>query len=366
MNRLRELDFLRGAAIILVLFRHQYLFSFTHNMGWIGVDLFFVLSGFLVSGLLFKEYLKFGDIQPKRFLIRRGFKIYPIYFIFYVPYLLAIIKLGTFELIPFLSDMAFIQNYVNGWGYAYPASWSLAVEEHFYFGLCFVLWYGIKYKKTFLANPAEKSNKTDPFQKFIIATLIICLCLRVVSNIVFPLELERNFTMTHLRIDSLLAGVYISYLYYFKREQMTENFNKYKNVLLLLAVLGVCWTPFIDPTPSFFAKTIGFTLLYVSFGIVLMYFLLVPTINQKLNSVLGSVTVNIVSKIGYCSYSIYIIHSLINKVFNKLIESHHFPENHYLVFLTTSFLSVVIGMVMTYKIEDFFLKIRNKYVASRV
>jgi peptidoglycan/LPS O-acetylase OafA/YrhL len=84
--RLRELDFLRGIAILLVLLRHIHLFSFTKNMGWIGVDLFFVLSGFLVSGLLFKEYIKFGNIRPKLFLIRRGFKIYPIYFLFYITF----------------------------------------------------------------------------------------------------------------------------------------------------------------------------------------------------------------------------------------------------------------------------------------
>ena len=64
-NRLRELDFLRGIAIILVLLRHQHLFEFTTKMGWIGVDLFFVLSGFLVSGLLFKEYIKYGESMKR-------------------------------------------------------------------------------------------------------------------------------------------------------------------------------------------------------------------------------------------------------------------------------------------------------------
>lgn len=366
MNRLRELDFLRGAAIILVLFRHEYLFSWTHNMGWIGVDLFFVLSGFLVSGLLFKEYIKFGDIQPKRFLIRRGFKIYPIYFIFYVPYLMAIIKMGNFELVPFLSDMAFVQNYVNGWGYAYLASWSLAVEEHFYFGLCLVLWYGIKHQKITLGNASDSKPEIDLLAKWILGAFALCLALRVISNLLFPLEFERNFTMTHLRIDSLLAGVLISYLYYFKPDQLKEIFNQYKKALLVLALLCLSWTPFMDPTPSFFAKTIGFTLLYIAFGILLTYFLLSPNINKRLNSILTAPAVNLISKIGYCSYSIYIIHSLVNKIFNKLIESHHFPENHYLVFLTTSALSVSIGMGMTYIIEDFFLKIRNKYVPSRV
>ncbi len=51
-------------------------------MGWIGVDLFFVLSGFLVSGLLFQEYQATRRIQPGRFLLRRGLKIYPQFYFF--------------------------------------------------------------------------------------------------------------------------------------------------------------------------------------------------------------------------------------------------------------------------------------------
>ncbi len=56
--RLRQIDFLRGIAIILVLFRHMEFTPVTHLIGWSGVDLFFVLSGFLVSGLLFEQYAK--------------------------------------------------------------------------------------------------------------------------------------------------------------------------------------------------------------------------------------------------------------------------------------------------------------------
>lgn len=104
-NRLREIDFLRGVAIILVLLRHKYLFKFTTTMGWIGVDLFFTLSGFLVSGLLFKEFIKFGDIQPKRFLISRGFKIYPIYYLFYILYLIPIIQNSKLKIVPFFCQI---------------------------------------------------------------------------------------------------------------------------------------------------------------------------------------------------------------------------------------------------------------------
>ena len=145
-NRLRELDFLRGIAIILVLLRHQALFEFTSEMGWIGVDLFFVLSGFLVSGLLFREYIKFGNIKPMRFLIRRGYKIYPIYylsvFIYLTPYLLN----GNFPLWKLLHESIFIQNYTKGLGYINPASWSIAVEEHFYLSFVLILWISLKKK----------------------------------------------------------------------------------------------------------------------------------------------------------------------------------------------------------------------------
>src|SRR5262245_40410993 len=81
-------DLLRALAVLLVLGHHLWpapadgsvpgrvLFDLWHRGGWVGVDLFFVLSGFLVSGLLFAEYARSGRISPWRFYVRRGFKIY--------------------------------------------------------------------------------------------------------------------------------------------------------------------------------------------------------------------------------------------------------------------------------------------------
>ena len=83
--RNKRLDFLRGMAIVLVLLFHSHL----SNAGWVGVDLFFVLSGFLISGLLFDEYKRRASISFKRFFIRRGFKIYPAYYVFLLVALLA-------------------------------------------------------------------------------------------------------------------------------------------------------------------------------------------------------------------------------------------------------------------------------------
>jgi len=144
-KRIVGLDALRGVAVLLVIFSHFNLIlsrdelariGFIDNLrlgGWSGVDLFFVLSGFLVSGLLFAEQHKTGGVRRGRFLIRRGFKIYPAF------YVLALASWATFTLadrpIPpreVLAELLFVQNYFPG---IWPHTWTLAVEEHFYFGL---------------------------------------------------------------------------------------------------------------------------------------------------------------------------------------------------------------------------------------
>ncbi|MET0945852.1 MAG: acyltransferase, partial [Flavobacterium sp.] len=309
-SRLRELDFLRGIAIILVLFRHQNLFDFTKKMGWIGVDLFFVLSGFLVSGLLFKEYKKFGNLQPGLFLIRRGFKIYPLYYLTYFLYLAIKIIKNQFDLTGFLSEIFFIQNYVTGWGYAYVPTWSLAVEEHFYFGLAFLFLAGLKLK-LFDFDEKSKSNRISNFELSILFLLIITFIMRIYSNIYIPENEAKNITMTHLRMDSLLAGVLVSYLYYFKNDWLTSNFHKYKKSLLVIALLFLSFAPFVDFEESIYVRIFGFTLLYISFSIILILFLVQKNINEKLDAVFSRKVVDFIGKIGLSSYSIYLTHGLV-------------------------------------------------------
>jgi len=357
VNRLRELDFLRGIAIILVLFRHQLLFDFLKTMGWIGVDLFFVLSGFLVSGLLFKEYQKFGSINAKLFLIRRGFKIYPIFYLTYILYSIPRIYLHKFDVEKAFYELTFVQNYALGWGYAYPASWSLAVEEHFYFGLAFFLWL-IFNKKIWRFEILP--SKVSFFEKSLFVVLVLVFLFRIYSNWQFPNDIARNITMSHLRIDSLLFGVLISFWYHFKKESLTNFYVKHKTKLISLSFVLLLFTPFIEPADSIFVKTIGFSMLYISFGIVLIHFLIDSNINNQLNRFFSIKGVNFISKIGFCSYSIYIIHSLVINFIGFIPCS-----NTYLLFIIVFLISIILGYFMTYVVEKYFLNYRNKYYPSR-
>jgi len=364
-NRLRELDFLRGIAIILVLMRHQYITDWTTKIGWIGVDLFFVLSGFLVSGLLFKEYLKFGNIKPGLFLIRRGFKIYPIYYLTYFLYLTPKIIKHQFEWSGFLSDMFFVQNYVYAWGYAYVPSWSLAVEEHFYLGFTFFLWLAIKYY--WIDKNENLKTKISKFEVIVLAIMVLCLCMRIVSNVYFPENEDKNFTMSHLRMDSLFAGVLVSYLYYFKKQNLINVFESNKIILMIICASLLSFTPFIDFEDSFFVRTFGYSFLYISFSILLIYFLINKQINQRLNALFSQKGVDIISKIGFSSYSIYIIHGFVNFLSNVI---NSFVLNKFLnqtsMFFITCIISILSGLFITFYIEKYFLNYRNKYFPSRV
>lgn len=365
--RLQELDFLRGLAIILVLFRHIPIFPYMETMGWIGVDLFFVLSGFLVSGLLFKEYIKFGNIQPKLFLIRRGFKIYPIYYLSYCLYLIPILfKNHNFNLTGFLADITFTQNYLWRFGYAYPASWSLAIEEHFYLGFALLFWIGLRYNKIILRTESQAQVSEKRFDMMMIGWLVFVFLLRLCSNIIFPENHYKNFSMTHLRIDSLLFGVLISYFYYFKNTYLRKAFLSNQYLLAIISILCLSWTPFIEPIPSFFVKTIGFSLLYIAFGILLIFFLLKSNINHTLNRIFSASIVAMISKIGYCSYSIYIIYSFVIVSCNLFVRYFNLQFNQYFFFLIASTFCIIIGMIMTYQVETHFLRIRDKYYPSRV
>ncbi len=362
-KRLRELDFLRGIAILLVLFRHQFLYEFTQKAGWIGVDLFFVLSGFLVSGLLFKEFQRFGNIRPKLFLIRRGFKIYPIYYLFYSIYLIPIVIQEEFNATGFIADMLFIQNYIVGWGYAYAPSWSLAVEEHFYFATAAVMFFILREKNSFWSVGALKTFR---FERWIVAILVLCLAMRIVSNVYLPEAGARNITMTHLRIDSLLAGVLISFWYHFKRQAFTLFIQRHKKWLLVVAMLLLSFTPFVEHSKSIYVLTIGFTVIYIAFGIVLSWFLTDGQINRRLDRYLSATVVNGVAKIGVASYSIYIIHSFVNYAFNVgvgFVFSQ--PLIPIIMFLTTSLISILCGLFMTTYVETFFLNIRDRYFPAR-
>src|ERR1043166_2450391 len=139
------LDLLRALAIIVVVIYHAGLFGFkspgqVDRFGWIGVDLFFVLSGYLIGGQLLAPLARNQSINLGRFFARRALRIMPAYFVVLAIYFL----LPSWREYPDMAQplwkfLLSIQNVALHGGTAFSHAWSLAVEDQFYFALPFIL-----------------------------------------------------------------------------------------------------------------------------------------------------------------------------------------------------------------------------------
>src|SRR6476620_3555906 len=146
-NRERQpgLDLLRALAIVVVVIYHAALFGFklpgrVDRFGWIGVDLFFVLSGYLIGGQLLAPLARDQRIKLGRFFTRRALRIMPAYFVVLAIYFL----LPAWREYPEMSQplwkfLLSVQNIALHGGTAFSHAWSLAVEDQFYLALPFLL-----------------------------------------------------------------------------------------------------------------------------------------------------------------------------------------------------------------------------------
>jgi peptidoglycan/LPS O-acetylase OafA/YrhL len=135
-----ELDGLRGIAIISVLIHHQ-LTTFSLTGGFLGVDLFFVLSGFLITGLLLAEFEKTGSISIRNFYMRRVLRLGPALALFLLGSLLVTYHTQLISVARQLKLIAMALLYSTNWRMALgwdpvldPTAiiWSLSIEEQFY------------------------------------------------------------------------------------------------------------------------------------------------------------------------------------------------------------------------------------------
>lgn len=277
--RIRELDVLRGVAVVLVLGRHmpavpldapfavQTIFDLWLRVGWIGVDLFFVLSGFLVSGLLFREYGRFGEVRVGRFLARRGLRIYPAFYAFLLATSIATSAIGTRR---FFAEALFVQNYVPG---LWDHTWSLAIEEHFYLLLALLI---VALARRHGRRPedarVEAQRTRDPFAALVPVFAIVAIteiALRILSARYAKPSFVHHLYPTHLRLDSLLFGVLLAYLAWSRGAAFAAWVRERRSPLVLVAALclaPVCFLPATDP----FMETVGFSLLYIGFGAILL------------------------------------------------------------------------------------------------
>lgn len=305
-TRLVGLDLMRLAAVVLVLGRHIPLpaenvripwrgfFEAWFRGGWVGVDLFFVLSGFLVSGLLFDEYRTNGAIKPWRFYVRRGWKIYPAFYVMIATTLVYYTYLGVhLPKLSVWSELLFLQSYLPGlWNH----TWSLAVEEHFYLLLPFVLVLLLR-----IGKPTAPLRAVVPLAVLVGA---VCLGLRIARWQAYPTyDHQTNLFPTHLRLDGLFCGVALAYLHRFHSLRFTAIARPWRFVLIGIGA-ALLAPAFCLPLSNPLVFTVGLTVMYLAAGLLLVGVLMCE---PPRDGVLGR-ALRALALLGSYSYSIYLWH----------------------------------------------------------
>lgn len=343
-----ELDFVRGIAIIAVMGYHFHvnqtgsaLISIIEyplkNFGREGVNLFFTLSGFLVGGLLLRQYAEKGHVDAGRFIVRRMFKIWPAYYVL----ILFHSVVGRHPLDSFLwQNLTHLQNY---FGTSISQTWSLAVEEHFYLFLPALLLLFARWKM--------RAGSIISVLGGICVIVLIARCLVVAGG-----DLQAAFFYTQYRIDSLLYGVILAAIYWMKPE-VYQGIAKRTGWLLAVVAVLVAWLVLATKHEPL-DESIGYTIQAIGFCAFIVLML------EHSGKVRASRVYRGVAWLGVYSYGIYLWHSLAlapgDIVIRKATALGLPPAAIWFVALAAqAAVAIIAGYVMTRAVEYPFLRLRN-------
>jgi len=349
--RIHCLDGLRAVAITLVLLSHLqhsgvplWLKGAIASLapGNLGVRLFFLISGFLITYILNLELEKNGKINFKKFYTRRVLRIFPAFYSYLIVLVLlsyaGIIKI---DLNALLFAAFYVENFnvvhLEGW-WLVAHAWSLSIEEQFYLIFPFLL----RKMKAALQNNAAKVI-------VMVMVTLICSAFRVLS-------------ILNSRISLLSGGVFFMYCDYFfyggvlaiffpkSRDRFEKLLHPYRYWLLLMAILILIYSSKVEFYSVLNVMIFGNLVVFSGLSL-LIFFLFFPS------SVIGQVLeLKVVRVIGMLSYSLYIWQQLfLGSAANwaTLRVATLFPYNIVLVFICASCSYLLI--------EKPFLKMKKKY-----
>ena len=312
-----ELDGLRGIAILLVLIYHysrfikpgpvgDRLIAFA-NIGWSGVDLFFVLSGFLIGGILI-DYRESPNLFPV-FYARRALQIFPLYFLVLISYYVCLLFRPN---IPYLFDKqipiwpyaVFLQNFAMAWygsGSAYMgATWSLAVEEQFYLLFPLIVWAAAPRKLPYL----------------LVTAIILAIPLRVFLFHWFSgAHFLSFYVLMPCRADALSIGVLCAFVY--RSPRLSEIFIRNLHWAGLFAATALLSLVFLI-NPDFGSRamlSVGYTVLSLTYGAVLLICLLSSNKHMKYLT-----TRRWLRELGRIAFAVYLFHlAVVGFVYSSLV-----------------------------------------------
>ena len=307
-----ELDTIRGIAVLAVVLLHGFYwhyagFSFgplarafvlITAPGWLGVNLFFVLSGFLITGILVDSRNR--PDYYRRFYTRRALRILPAYYALLLSILVLHSASSAFVGLSFI----YLANVTNFFHVAcdYGPLWSLAVEEHFY-----ILW------------PAVVKKVTTRHLVWVSAAIVAGV--PIIRGISYTIGMRAGLAWyTWFVADGLAAGALLAILL---RTSVTRRQIKYVCALLFGSAIfaGLAGQPFgILTRDRLLGATFQWTLINAFFAGTLLFFLLAGSSSAR-----RYVNLAPFRFLGYLSYGLYLNHLLAFRMYDRLC-SRFFPQ----------------------------------------
>jgi len=349
MQRLPGLDLLRAIAIVWVMLFHSWMigglgapFQPVADYGWMGVDLFFVLSGYLIGHQLLEPLSRGAPLRFGAFYLRRAFRILPAFLAVLAVYLLFPAWREAPGMQPAWQFLTFTLNLLIDYRHnqAFSHAWSLCVEEHFYLLFPLLAW-----------GLARRSSRALVASS---AVLVVAagLLLRGYASLHGKDWLESIYYPTWTRLDGLLAGVLLAAIQIYQPDGWTA-LQRRANPLAcagLLLVGAAIWL-FRDKT-AFAASVFGFPLL--SLGLALLV-----AAGAGTTGWLGRWRVPGAGWVAAISYSLYLSHKLaIHAIHGVLLR---WPAVHGLAAFAMYALAIAAtGALLHYAVERPFLRLRRR------
>ncbi len=375
LTHLTELDGLRGLAVVAVMCYHfVHLPEVSNNKwdlkfnnillsGWIGVDLFFVLSGFLITRILLSSKIKTGYFSS--FYIKRFLRIFPLYYLYLLLCFCIILPYshthltGTEQVkvtvaqhseIWFWLYLSNIKQMINGvfFGAGMGHLWSLAIEEQFY-----IIWPLVIY---FFSSRVIKSVSISIF--FGAMLLRISLALYNVDP-----QLIYVFTLT--RIDALALGTLVATL---AMDNYDFSYGRIRFTLAISAILSVLLLYFFGPRAEHHPVmyTIGLSVFGVCFALTLILL-------QSKFPFPGRFlfTNRALVFFGKYSYALYIFHPLVRQVllkffgYPRVVFGSQVPWEMMFIIIGIG-ISLLVALLSWHLYEKWFLKLKTRIPLSKV
>jgi peptidoglycan/LPS O-acetylase OafA/YrhL len=356
------LDHLRSLAIFIVFLYHYYLLidgghawlPKIARFGWTGVDLFFVLSGFLISSQLFSQLREQQKISYYEFFIKRSFRIQPAFWFTVALYFCFPFFREEEGLPPLWKLLTFTQNLgldASRDG-AFSHAWSLCVEEHFYFFIPLIL---------ILLQSLRITKKS---YWLILALFLFSFTIRIFSYYHFfiPKIGEENSLMywykyvyypTYNRLDGLLVGVAIAFIYQFYPD-FWDRISKYGNYFFIISLFILLASYFLFQDQfSIYTAIFGFPLIAAGYGMLVIGAISPSTFLYRWNSKATTFGATI-------SYAIYLTHKGIIHITSQFLANLKI-DGYLLLFICIA--ACTLGAVILNRvIEKPFMKLRLKFL----